>query len=162
MGNWRRAHIIGTCDESDLAKLREYLYIDLDTLGSLLDTPEQQAIDDDIGNRFGPLSITKSGSICGLDNWLAVKMDIRGNLAERDYSPQDVCNQLNECLKYAPSLHVKVHLGDDWESETCIATVKRLGDSYFVAKPAITTVDSLTESEIDIKFADAINGATAW
>ena len=62
------------------------------------------------------------------------KVSAIGNLAERDYTPQDVRDELEELLEIAPSMMLVVHCGGDWESDECVATI-RTGEGLAVLLP---------------------------
>lgn len=122
MGNWRTVNVSGTIAEADLGPLRERLGYSHDR-GFL---SEQQ---------FGPLSFnTDSPSLCGLNNWVRSEVSATGNLAERDYGPEDVRAELQELLTIAPSMMLTVHCGGDWESDECVATI-RTGEGLAVLLP---------------------------
>ena len=103
MGNWRRAYIVGRCDEAEVPALLEEVRLAVDY------------------SNFHPLSCTRGP--CGLGEWPAPVMNVVGNLAERDYSVEDVAQKLQELAKLAPSLALQVHCGGDYESDRCIATI---------------------------------------
>lgn len=121
MGNWRTVNVTGTIAEADIPALRE-------RLGYTYDSPSGF-------DHFGPLSFsTDSPSICGLNNWVHAVVNATGNLAERDYSPEDVRAELQQLLAIAPSMMLTVHCGGDWESDDCVATI-RTGEGLAVLLP---------------------------
>ncbi len=124
MGNWRTVTITGTIDPADVPAARRYV-----------------EIGDDWTN-FHCLAFVGM-SLCGLGRWvppLGGTIHAVGNLAERDYTPEDVAEALTGMVAVAPSLAVKVHCGDDWESTTCIATVMAVDGRVSVGEPEVATV----------------------
>lgn len=119
MGNWRRVNVVGTCDESEVPRLR-----------GLIGVP--------FGD--GRWDCMCGGGICGLPNWGDRTFDAVGNLAERDYGPDSVKNHLEALAKECPSLTVKVHCGSDWEESPCIATVTLADGKSTVGTPEIKNV----------------------
>ena len=121
MGNWRTVNMTGTIAEAEIPALREQL---------------SYSYNPDAGwDRFGPLSFsTDSPSLCGLNNWVRPVVNAVGNLAERDYSPEDVRAELEKLLTIAPSMLLVVHCGGDWESDECVATI-RTGEGLAVLLP---------------------------
>ena len=108
MGNWRRVHLIGTCAAEDVPKLKAATLFDINSRESAVDN-------------FHPLM---SGlGVSGLPQWVRTEIDAVGSLAERDYSAQDVADTLAKLVMVAPSLTLKVHCGEDYEGDKCIATI---------------------------------------
>lgn len=94
----------------------------------------------DFGN-FGPLSFDPtSPGLCGLGDWVRPQVAACGNLAERDFTVADVATVLTELVQLAPSLRLKAHCGDDWESTTCIATITVGGGGVAVGPPEVESV----------------------
>lgn len=128
MGNWRRVHIVGTCDAADVPKLRE----------ALKPTPD-----------YTNWHCLMNGGLCGLPMWAAEKINAVGNLAERGYTPHSVADTLLRLLNIAPSLNVKVHCGDDYEADNCIKTViASRAPVVVVADPEVTTVGEIPEEQM--------------
>lgn len=110
MGNWRTVSITGTMTAGDAAKLRDFLSYSYDTPDGF--------------DNFGPLSFNPiRPGLCGLGAWPADQVSACGNLAERDYSVEDVAGELRKLVSLAPSMLLQVHCGGDWESDECVATV---------------------------------------
>ena len=120
MGNWRRVQIIGTCVADEVAVLRQALTLDKDL------------------ENFHCL-ICAAG-IMGLPMWASQNISAIGNLAERNYTPRAVANQLEELAKAAPSLSVKVHCGNDYEAADCVATVTLKNSIASVGAPEIDEI----------------------
>lgn len=127
MGNWRRAQIVGTCDAGEVAALRAHL----DFGGNL--------------ERFGPLC---SGGICGLQMWPAERISALGNLAERGYSDEAIAEHLTELAALAPSLRVKVHVGGDYETDECVATITLDEHGARVGLPEIKELPKIGEGQM--------------
>lgn len=122
MGNWRTVMIDGTCDPAEVVPLRAWLTFDW--RNSAYGEGSQ-----------GPLGIGIDGSLFGLNNWIAPKMTVSGNLSERDFTVEDVAEHLREALAVAPSLRVKIHCGGDWESDDCVATITAADGTVTVGSP---------------------------
>lgn len=138
MGNWRTVNIEGTCGVEDVPALREYLRAEFE---------DEQ--------RWGCLH---DGGMCGLGNWARMRIGAIGNLAERDYSPKDVADELRKIRELiAPSLRCKVHCGGDYEDLACVATVLCGDDGVTVAKPEVESVMRIPEDQIAARFRAAIN-----
>lgn len=147
MGNWRTVNITGTMTEADAAALREYLgytYEDGDSAWA----------------RFGPLSFCRGKpSLCGINRWPAAKIDVIGNLAERDYDPDDVVKHLRELIRIAPSMSLVIHCGDDYESLNCIATI-RVGEGLVcrMKQPEVQQVKSISDEQATVNLIQALSG----
>ena len=102
MGNWRTVNITGTMTAADASALRARLAYTYERGDPGMDN-------------FGPLSFSiESPGLCGLGDWPAGQVSRCGNLAERDYSPEDVAEELRKLVHIAPSMLLKVHCGGDW------------------------------------------------
>jgi hypothetical protein len=108
-------NVVGTMTEDDAAKLRELLdYGDVmsDRFGEVFSEP------------YACLSYSShSPGLCGLGAWPAAEMNACGNLAERDFTVEDVAGGLRALVHHAPSMLLKVHCGGDYESDQCVATI---------------------------------------
>jgi hypothetical protein len=136
MGNWRTVRIIGTCSKDDVTALRAEL--DLRT---------------EIEN-FHCLGNT--GGLCSLPNWGNENIDVIGNLAERDYSVNDVAKQLEKLAKIAPSLKVKIHCGGDYESTDCVNTIVLENGVVEIRQPEIESIGEISQSQIEAQFFDIL------
>jgi hypothetical protein len=122
VGNWRTVNMTGTIAAAEVGPLRVRLACNYEP-----GTPGW--------DHFGPLSFSNgSPSLCGLNNWVRPEVSAVGNLAERDYSPEDVRAELEKLLAIAPSMMMAVHCGGDWESDECVATI-RTGEGLAVLLP---------------------------
>jgi hypothetical protein len=132
MGNWRRVHIVGICEPTEVPALVSFLF----------------APDDDWDTEFGPLSIPESPSLLGLGVWPASRIDRIGNLYERGFTPDDVADHLRRCVVHAPSLAVKVHCGASWEAEQAVATITVADGQVTVAEPEVTFVPEVPQAQV--------------
>lgn len=144
MGNWRTVHIIGSCDPAEIGALEERLCVDY--------------MGDDGFENWGPLSWSPSGSLCGVNSWVAPTMNTVGNLAERDYVPEDVADELRRLVEVAPSLTLLVHCGDDWESTECVATIVVAGGNVTVEDPQVNHLREVTQDESMARVAALFGG----
>lgn len=138
----------GTMSERDAAALREYLgypgYWHHDW-----DHPARK--------HFGPLSFCRDQpSLGGINDWPAPEVNRAGNLAERDYDPDDVAAQLRELLAVAGTMLLTVHCGGDWESLDCVATI-RVGEGLVaIGKPAVERIRPMSEEQADLNVIGAL------
>lgn len=137
MGNWMSVEIIGTCQAAEVAALKAAIAIDEQTYA-----------------RFHCLSNTSG--IGGLGNWAAEQISRIGNLAERDYTTDDVARTLEQIATTVPSLTVKVHCGGDYESKTCVATVTLAEGKAVVGPPEIEKVRELSQGEMEERVMAAL------
>lgn len=128
MGNWRRVHIMGTCNKKDLESLRKAL---------------------DPGKDYDNFHCLVCGGLAGLPNWAEENIDVIGNLAERDYNIQDVADQLKLLGGIAPSLIVDIHCGGDYEDEKCIKTVRlHKSGKVEILSPQIDNIATINDKQI--------------
>jgi hypothetical protein len=120
MGNWRTVSLRGTLAPEHLAAATEFI------------TPRT-----DYGDWH---CLSASDGLCGLGHWIAERISCDGNLAERDYSVQDVADTLGALVDVAPSLELKVHCGGDYESETTVATITVHEGVVSIGEPEVLTV----------------------
>lgn len=133
MGNWRTVNITGTCSESEVGKLRNFLAADYGD-------PNWNCL--------------MNGGLCGLGNWASTRISAIGNLGERDYSPEDVEDALGDIRQLAaPSLRCKVHCGSDYEDLNCVATVICDDRGVRVEKPEIREIMGIPESQVRANLA---------
>lgn len=135
MGNWRTVNVTGTMSEADAQALRAHLTYDFGDTATF--------------DRFGPLSFSrKSPSLCGLNDWPRETVNACGNLAERDYSVEDVADELRKLVHIAPSMLLKIHCGGEYESDDCIATISVGEGIVAVGKPEQAKVAGPSEAQM--------------
>ena len=139
MGNWRTVNIIGTCSDQDLPALQKAVDVGKDW------------------EKFHCLCYT-GPSLAGLGMWAKTQINADGNLAERDFEVEDVASQLEKLVVIAPSLTIKVHCGDEWESPVCIATITVANGTVTVGAPEVERVDGLPEEQIELNLYKALLG----
>lgn len=124
MGNWRTVRIIGTCDSSEVDKLREAIKWDYR------------------GNNNPPFHcLSNATSLCGLNDWPDETINREGNLAERGYDVEDVAKTLEKLLLIAPSLNIKIHCGGEYESTEVIATIICANGKVEIKEPEINSLE---------------------
>jgi len=128
MGNWTRVRIEGYCIESEVPSLRRHL----------------EAIFMDPS--WGPLH---NGGLAGLPNWGLAVIDVVGNLGERGFDSEDVADALRTIGVIAPSLFVRVHMGGDYESAECVATVELCDGKTTIGEPKIKEIPDITEEQME-------------
>lgn len=136
MGNWTTVKLEGSCSAEDLPALRAAVNTgdDWEAFHCLCNT----------------------GGICGLGDWTGTEIDAVGNLAERDYDKDDVAEQLRELVKVAPSLKVDAHIGGDYESKECVATVICDGGRVTIEPPRIQEIPEISQAQMQSAFLEAI------
>lgn len=123
MGNWRTVKIVGTCDASELDALRAAIAY----------------------KKFEPYHcLSDTGGLLGVGNWAAINISAQGNLAERDYSVQDVASHLQQLVEVAPSLDIVVHCGGEYESLNVVNTIVVSNGVVVIEDPHI---DSLKKTD---------------
>jgi len=123
----RRIHIDGTCNPAEVGRLREYL------LGRPGD------------DEFGPLH--REGMI-GIPCWAADRIDEVGHLCGEGYTVEDLVAELEHIAEtVAPSLCVRVHVGGDGDSSTCVKTVSISGGVSFVFEPLVDEVPRISTEQ---------------
>jgi hypothetical protein len=136
MGNWRTVNVIGTIAPEHVGPLHDWLGYSHD-------------LDDPAMGRFGPLSFNRrSPSLCGLNAWPAERVSACGNLAERDYSVEDVAGELRRLVHVAPSMLLKVHCGGEYESGDCVATISVGEGVVAVGEPEQAKVTGPSEGQM--------------
>lgn len=142
MGNWTTVNIVGTCDAQDIEALKVAL-----------------TMKDDYSNFH---CLINSGGICGLPDWAREKIDVVGNLAERDYGADSVRGTLEEIAKTAPSLSVKVHVGGDYEDKKCVATVVLRDGKALVEDPEIEEIRDIEPMQMHGTMLTALMGQAPY
>jgi len=138
MGNWTTVHISGACDKEDVSALKKFVNTG------------------DDWSKFHCLC--NSGGLCGLGDWATETISASGNLAERDFSASDVKEAIEDALKKAPSLTLKVHVGGDYESLECVATVNCKDGEVTIDEPEIKEIPSISQGQIQGNLMKAIYG----
>lgn len=133
MGNWRTVHIDGSIDESQVKAARDACLYDWD-----FDAQDN----DDLPHA---LSYGKTPSLCGLHEWPASRINVVGNLYERDYGVDSVAEALRHVAKAAPSLRVKVHCGGEYESTNCVATITVSDGEVTVGEPEVSEIPGINQ-----------------
>jgi len=140
MGKWRTVHLTGTMNQQDVGALWEHL-------GYSAYLSHDSALD-----HVGPLSFCKDTlSLRGIGSWPAEKMDIIGNLHARDYSVQDVAEQLRELVAIAPSMMLVIHCGGEWESLKCVATIRTGEGLVAVMKPEVEKIIDVNDDQLTLE-----------
>jgi hypothetical protein len=135
MGNWRTVNITGAIDERHVEPLRERLTYSFDRPDGF--------------DNFGPLSFNpERPGLAGLNGWVQPTVSACGNLAERDFSVEDVAEELRKVLPVSPSMLLKVHCGGDWESDECVATISVGEGLVVVGKPEVEKITGPSEAQM--------------
>lgn len=149
MGNWRTVNMTGSMSERDAQALREYLGY----RSYRFRDREDPAL-----ARFGPLSFCRDQpSLYGINDWPAAQVSAIGNLAERDYSPQDVAEHLRELLDVAGSMMMTVHCGGDYESTQCVATIRTGKGLVVISDPEVERVEPVSDWQALANLARALS-----
>lgn len=150
MGNWRTVNMTGTMSERDAAALRQYLGYSHRFIAS-------GAKRDPAWDRFGPLSFNRDQpSLCGLNDWPAPEVNRIGNLAERDYSVEQVAEHLRELLTVAGTMLLKVHCGADYEVLDCVATINVGEGIAAIGKPEVAKIEEIPDVQAEANLLRAL------
>jgi len=150
MGNWRTVNVTGTIAEAEIKPLRERLGYS-HRRGWL---SEQQ---------FGPLSFNiDQPSLCGLNDWVRPAVSAIGNLAERDYTPEDVRSELEELLLIAPSMMLVVNCGADYESDECVATIRTGEGLAVLLPPEVERIQGISDEQATVNLLRALASPQRW
>ncbi len=134
MGNWRTVTMHGTVDRDQVDQLRAACTYDV--------------YGEDWGD-FGPLSFDPATpGLASLGDWVRPTIAAGGNLAERDYSVQDVAEHLGRLVAVAPSLNLVVHCGGENESSECVATIRVAAGEVKVVQPQVAEVSGVTDEQV--------------
>lgn len=140
MGNWRTVNITGSIAEADAATLRDLL-----DYGDIMSERSRHAWSQPYACL---LYSSHSPGLCGLGAWPAPVVSRCGNLAERDYSVEDVAEALRALVLVAPSMLLQVHCGGEYESDECVATISVGEGLVRVGKPQQATVAAPPEEQM--------------
>jgi hypothetical protein len=142
----------GTMSERDAAALRQYLGYS----HRFISSGEAR---DPAWDHFGPLSFDRDQpSLCGLNDWPAAKVARSGNLAERDYSVEDVGECLSGLVAVAPTMLLVIHCGGERESTECVATI-RVGEGLVaVGPPEVQAIEPMSDAEATVNMFRALTG----
>lgn len=127
MGNWTRIHMIGNARKEDAERLQNWLSLDFES------------------PRWGCLH---NGGIAGLPNWGTTDINVVGNLGERDFDINDIRDELIRATAFAPSLELYVHVGDAYESNTCIHTIMVSQKKVIIKAPEVSTIPEISPGQI--------------
>ena len=138
MGNWTTVHIEGTVPTDELRAAKAFV---------------------DVGDDFSNFHcLCRTRGICGLGNWPAEKINRVGNLAERDYDAESVASTLRDLAKVAPNASLKVHVGGDYESDDCVATVKLEAGQVEILPPEKEKIPDIPQEQISFNLLSALRG----
>jgi len=134
MGNWRRVWIRGTIPEASLDAVEKFFTHDREY------------------RNFNCLSM--GDGLCGLSHWVKTEVNSIGNLAERDYSVNDIKEVLEELEKKVPHCNVEltIHAGADYESDDCISTIIMKDGVVTINPPEIKVMPPITDEQIQGNF----------
>ncbi len=150
MGNWRTVNVVGTMSGQDAYALRAHL--------GYPGYWHRDRHEHPAWKHFGPLSFCRDQpSMCGLNDWPAPVMDRAGNLAERDYDPEDVATALRQLLPVAPSIALKVHCGGEYESVVCVATISVRDGLVSVGPPQVAQVRPMSDEQAELNVIRALS-----
>lgn len=124
MGNWRTVKIVGSMSSKDAVAVNNYL-------------------EDD--EEFGCLH---NGGLCGLPNWGQTSICYVGNLGERDFSVEDIKEELEKIVTFAPSLDIVVHAGGDNEDTECISSIVVKDQNVDIVEPLVDDIGKIPEDQI--------------
>jgi len=135
MGDWRTVNIAGWMDPAEARRLREDLTYDYHHEVE----PMVPCLGWQDGGLVGPFSlgpwVEESGRIWG-----------QGNLAERDYTVEDVRAGFAAIAAKYPSFTAVAHCGGEYEAPACEASVVAVDGQAWVVAPLVADVVGVSEA----------------
>ena len=113
--------------------------------------------DDNVGE-WNCLSISEG--LCGLGGWVQQRPNAVGNLAERDYSVDDVKEVMEMIGKKWPGVKLTIHCGGENESDTVVNTLELSDGKVKKLKPKMETLPGMSEELMEGRMKQAIYGNT--
>lgn len=146
MGNWIIVNMEGNVSKEEVNELIKYLKVDKSTYSSLAE------------EELGVYYLQVSSGICGLGEWINEDGSISaiGNVYERDCEPEDLFNEVKALCGKFKSLDLTIHVGGDYESISCVATI--VGNSERVEKlpPQIAELGEISSDSMKDNFLKAL------
>jgi hypothetical protein len=98
-----------------------------------------------------------NGGMAGLPMWAMENISVVGNLAERGYGEESVAETLEDIAKTVPDLAVKVHLGGDYETSECVATIALENGKASVGPPEREKIPDTPEAQMTGHLVNQLN-----
>ncbi len=140
MGNWTTVNIEGSCPANEVDALRDYV----------------NAYNNGDYSRIHCLS--NGSGLYGLGDWANEGISVTGNLFERGFGKDDVAETLKTIGELCPNADIKVHVGGDYESLECVATVHLNKGRVNILDPERKTLAPLDQSKIAGNLMRALKG----
>lgn len=142
MGDWMTVNIYGHIDPEDVPAAHRFI-----------DPPDMWA-----DGAFHCLINT--GGLAGLGLWIPASggpFSAFGNLAERNYSVQDVADTVTELARVAPSLALKIMCGGPYESLDCVATILAGGGMpTMITGPEVERLEPIPDAQMTANLIRAL------
>ena len=145
MGNWRTVQIIGEVkDKNEVDSIIKYL-----TVGDDYESPASE--DDIFYLQFGE-------GLCGLNQWVKNngKINIVGNVYERDCEIEDLEKELKILADKFKSLDIILHTGGEYESLDCIASFEVHNGMVERKEPLIKGLDEFDKDRMQMNLMKAL------
>lgn len=138
MGNWRTVEMKGKVSPEQAEEMIEFLKQDSDNMD--WDAEENNPIE----------YLRMHRSLAGINYWVNEDgtIDRNGNLASKSPSDEDVLRELTFLAEKYDTLEMKLHLGGDYEDETCVATFTVKDGKVEKGSPEIETVSGASDTEL--------------
>lgn len=85
-------------------------------------------------------------------------ISVTGNLAERDFTFEDVAETLRKIGEFCPNADIKVHVGGDYESLDCVKTVYLKDGEVLVIDPERPTLAPINQNQVAGNLFKALRG----
>lgn len=146
MGNWITVNIEGKVNKDEAKEMLEWLTVDRQTYSSIAE------------EQLGVYYLQISQGVCGLGDWIKEDGTLSGigNVFERDCEPQDLLNEAQVLCKQFKSLELTVHVGGDYESTECVATIIGNKDKVELLEPQIKTLGEISTDQMQNNLLKAL------
>lgn len=138
MGNWITVNIKGKVNKEEAKQLIEWLTVDKQTYSSMAE------------EQLGVYYLQISRGVFGLRQWVKEDGTINslGNVYERDCEASDLYSEVQSLCKRFKSLELTVHIGGDYESTKCVATIVGNKDKVELLEPQIENLGEISADQI--------------
>jgi hypothetical protein len=151
MGNWRTVEIVGRVSPEQAVNMIEWLKEDdADWKNIDWDNYEEHPIE----------YLRMNRSLCGINQWVNEDGTItcQGNLSSKSPSDEDVERELNLLVEKYDTLELKLHLGGDYESDTCVATFTAKDGTVTKGDPEKETVSGASIDDMNSRMFGFLTG----
>lgn len=146
MGNWITVNMKGKVNKEEAREMVEWLKFSRETFSSIAE------------EQLGVYYLQIITSVCGINNWVGAdgNINVTGNVFERDCETEDLFNEVKALCNKFKTLELTIHVGGDYESTKCVATI--VGNNERVEKlpPQIEELGEISSDNIRENFLQAL------